>query len=449
MKKLHFPILALSTLLGLAACGGGDDGAAASPPEGNTPVATAGVPVAPFVLSTTGHVQATVVTAPAMSFSLQGTSANAAFDYSVNRDFVLNTGKTAAAMQDAWISAEVTAAWAQGWTGNGVKIGILDDFTPQDDSAFLHIAHPTGCTVAVLSGSTMNLCSEQASAAYRMTHGDQVAGIAGAATSTFVGKLTESGIYTGAASSGSYQSVADITATFSTPYYGAAKDAQVIRGDFLSHQQSTNGLFAVLKEWGAGDDARSRLYQQVRVVNLSLSSGSSDAGINQRMFDSQIGYASSSSTPNAVFVKAAGNFACAASAAGCDPINQVLYSAAAFKEKTILVGALDAPGGRLASYSNMAGSYADRFVVADGRGIHSTQGGYVEGTSFAAPRVAGFAAIIAQKYPALSAANIAKALLESAVWNSAWGEKTAATQAIYGQGEASLSRALALAGTLR
>jgi subtilisin family serine protease len=352
-------------------------------------------------------------------------------------------------MQGAWISADVRAAWAQGWTGNGIKIGVLDDFTPEDDSAFLHIQHPTGCTVAVLPASTIKLCSDNATAAYRMTHGDQVAGIAGGAAATFTGKLSESGIYTEAASSGSYQGVTDITATFSSPYYGAAKDAQVIRGDFLSHQQSTNGLFAVLQDWGVGVDARSRLYQQVQVVNLSLSSGSSDATANQRLFDAQIGYASSSTTPDAVFVKAAGNFSCAASAAGCDPINQVLYQASAFKEKTLLVGALDAPGSRLASYSNMAGAYADRFVVADGRGIHSTQGGYVEGTSFAAPRVAGYAAIIAQKYPALSAAKIAKAVLDSAIWNPAWGEKTAATQAIYGQGEASLSRALALADTLR
>lgn len=449
MENHYFPILALSTLLGLSACGGGDNSALPSSPDDQTPVATVGVPVAPFVLGNTGDVQAKVVTAPTTSFSLQGASVHAVFDYSVHRDYVVNVGKTAATLQDAWISADVTAAWAQGWTGNGIKVGVLDDFSPQDDSEFLHVAHPTGCTVAVLTAGTVQLCSDQATAAYRMTHGDQVAGIAGVATSSFAGKLTESGIYTEPASSGSYQGVADITATFSTPYYGVAKDAQVIRGDFLSHQQSTNGLFALLKEWGVGDDARSRLYREVKVVNLSLSSGSRDPVANQSLFNAQLAYASTSTTPDSVFVKAAGNFACVAPDAACDPINQVLYRATAFKDKTILVGALDAPGGQIASYSNRPGSYADRFVVADGRGIHSAQGGHVEGTSFAAPRVAGYAAIIAQKYPALSAPNIAKALLDSAVWNPAWGEKTAATQAIYGQGEASLSRALTLAGTLR
>lgn len=449
MKKPNLFMLAAATLLGLAACGGGgDDSATVVTPTEPTPADTAGQPL-PFVLDTTRPVQATVVTAPAMTFSLQGDTANTAFDYPVNRDVLLNVGKTAAALQGVWVTADTTSAWAQGWTGNGIKIGVLDDFTAQDDTEFLHIAHPTGCTLAVLAGGNIKLCSSQSGAAYRMTHGDQVAGIAGAATATFVGQLTESGTYTEAASGGSYQGASGITATFSSAYYGVAKDAQVIRGDFLSHQQGSNGLFAVLQAWGVGLDARSLLYITVKVVNLSLSSGSSDAAANQRLFDSQIGYANTSTTPNAVFVKAAGNFACAASASGCDPLNQVLVSAAAFKDKTLLVGALAAPGGPIASYSNTAGSYAGRFVVADGRGIHSAQGGYVEGTSFAAPRVAGYAAIIAQKYPALSAATIAKALLDSAVWHTAWGEKTAATQAIYGQGEVSLSRALALADTLR
>lgn len=441
---------ALSLMLLLVGCGGGGaDNAEPSPTNGGTPVVPAAAPAAPFVLSTKDSVRAQVVTAATMSFSLLADTTSSSFDYPMNRDTNLDMGRTSSSLQGVWISPDVIAAWAQGWTGSGVKIGVLDDFTPLDDTDFLHMAHPTGCTALVVSGSTMTLCSASAMAAYRMTHGDQVAGISGALTSAFAGKLTESGAFTASSNSGTYTGVTGITATFSTPYYGVAKDAQVIRGDFLSHQQDTNGLFAVLKDWGVGTDARSQLYQEVKVVNLSLSSGSRDPVANQSLFDSQLAYASTSTTPDSVFVKAGGNFACVASAAGCDPINQVLYSATAFKDKTILVGALDAPAGRLADYSNKAGSYADRFVVADGRGIHNTRGGYVVGTSFAAPRVAGFAAIIRHKYPNLSAANTARAILDSAVWNPAWGEKTPATQALYGQGEASLSRALVQAGTLR
>jgi subtilase-type serine protease len=107
------------------------------------------------------------------------------------------------------------------------------------------------------------------------------------------------------------------------------------------------------------------------------------------------------------------------------------------------VGALDQAGGALASYSNKAGNYADRFVVADGRGIHLVADKYEVGTSCAAPRVAGYIAIIRQKFPYLSAADAAQVILDTAVWNPAWGAKTPATQAIYGQGEASLERALA------
>jgi subtilisin family serine protease len=70
------------------------------------------------------------------------------------------------------------------------------------------------------------------------------------------------------------------------------------------------------------------------------------------------------------------------------------------------------------------------------------------GTSFAAPRVAGYVAILRQKYPNLSAADAASIILSTAKWNTAWGPKNAANQAIYGQGEADLGHALAAIGAL-
>ena len=85
----------------------------------------------------------------------------------------------------------------------------------------------------------------------------------------------------------------------------------------------------------------------------------------------------------------------------------------------------------------------------DGRGIEKFDGSYDQGTSFAAPRVAGYAAIIRQKFPNLNAAKTSNIILDTATWNTRWGEKNTSTQAIYGQGEASLSRALAPVGRLR
>ena len=87
--------------------------------------------------------------------------------------------------------------------------------------------------------------------------------------------------------------------------------------------------------------------------------------------------------------------------------------------------------------------------MADGRGIQRPDGSYDEGTSFAAPRVAGYAAILRQKFPNLDAAQTASILLDTAQWTSAWGARDAGTQAVYGQGEAKLRRALAPVGSLR
>jgi subtilisin family serine protease len=127
----------------------------------------------------------------------------------------------------------------------------------------------------------------------------------------------------------------------------------------------------------------------------------------------------------------------------------VFINSPAYKDKTILVGALDQNGGSLASYSNMAGSFSARFVVADGRGLGNSAGGYEEGTSFAAPRVSGYVAILRQKFPNLNASSSASVILDTATWNSGkWGEKNATNQAIYGQGEANLGRALAPVGSL-
>lgn len=98
----------------------------------------------------------------------------------------------------------------------------------------------------------------------------------------------------------------------------------------------------------------------------------------------------------------------------------------------------------------MGSAQTDRFVVADGRaGLGSGDGNFDEGISFAAPRVAGYAAIMRQKFPNLSAANTVNILLDTTSWNAAWGEKNSTNTAIYGQGEANLGRALAPVGRLR
>ncbi len=397
----------------------------------------------------TADVRARMV-AKTMTMNLLGAqAAYPPFERIINFDNTRSLTASEVALLGVWLTPEVKAAWAQGWTGAGIKTGVMDDFTPNDTSEFLQFPITLACIDSVMPGGNVNLCRTQAKASLRMTHGDTVVAVLGNAMSAFTGKATESGNFTSSTDSGTFTGSADLAVTFSTPYYGIAKDALVVRSDFLSYQSRTTGLFSVLREWGAGADLPSQVYNQRKVINLSMSGNSTDEFTNKRIYDAQLAFANTSFAPDSVYVKAAGNLSCVTSEPTCDPINRVFYNAPTFKDKTILVGALDQAGGALASYSNKAGNYADRFVVADGRGAQLLSDEYEVGTSFAAPRVAGYIAIIRQKFPHLSAADAARVILDTAVWNPAWGVKTAATQAIYGQGEASLARALAPGTYLR
>ena len=476
--KILTLVLSVASSLALTACGGGGGTPMPSPgsntseptststPTAPSPIATNatdpnsvvttasksvdlrwGVKATPTVLKQTDNVQATI-TSTKMDLTLR---TNYGYLYpTYSQPYVTSVtvplDQSTSLLQGVWITPDVKAAWAQGWTGAGINIGVLDDFTANNSSEFLKLPIPTSCTDVT---TTFTTCSSSATAYFKQTHGDQVAMIAGGARSDLTGVVVETGGYARTAEVGTYNSVSDRKISFSSPQYGVAKDAQVIRDDFISYQSNTNGLFAVFKAWGTGADVTSQKYRTLKVVNLSLGGTSTVPVTNKATFDAQLAYANSSVTPDAVFVKAAGNSACVVSQTNCDPTNAVLYSATPFKDKSILVGALTQAGGAIAGYSNKAGSFADRFVVADGRGIARFDGVYDEGTSFAAPRVSGYAAILRQKFPNLNAATTTSVILDTASWNSAWGAKNATTQAIYGQGEANLGRALAPVGALR
>lgn len=182
---------------------------------------------------------------------------------------------------------------------------------------------------------------------------------------------------------------------------------------------------------------------------MSLGGTSSNIVSNQSLYAAQLNYANASVVPDIVFVKAAGNTSCTINLNNCDPSNSVFYNSPQYKAKSIIVGALTQAGGSIASYSNKAGTYADIFLVADGRGIYdSTTGTYDMGTSFAAPRVAGYAAILRQKFANLNAEKSASILLDTARYDTLTCHPNC-NPAIYGKGEASLSRALAPVGRLR
>ncbi len=112
-------------------------------------------------------------------------------------------------------------------------------------------------------------------------------------------------------------------------------------------------------------------------------------------------------------------------------------------QSVIFVGALSSNGttkdrASLASYSNFAGATTavqEQFLVV---GVNSSATG-LSGTSFAAPIVSGYAAIVKSKFTGASHTQIATRLLDTARRDTIAGYNPA----VHGQGEASLSRALA------
>jgi hypothetical protein len=123
------------------------------------------------------------------------------------------------------------------------------------------------------------------------------------------------------------------------------------------------------------------------------------------------------------------------------PSAQSQLAIEAFANGQILaVGAVDATN-TIASFSNRAGVAANRFLVAPGVGIPAYNlFGVIEnvnGTSFAAPHVAGAAAVLLHRWPTLTATQVADILLATAT-----DLGPAGTDAIYGRGLLNLGAAL-------
>jgi hypothetical protein len=211
---------------------------------------------------------------------------------------------------------------------------------------------------------------------------------------------------------------------------------------------------------------------QMKVVNMSFGANlaySNNFVSKLQLVDPGLNVGASS----AVLVKSAGNNSgrdTYSYTAGGDHLVQKLVDNSNTVSRLLIVGALNKNGttsspATIASYSNVAGSTAaarDRFVVANGNapfaaggvqmnaaninGYDSSPNNY--GTSYAAPVVAGYAAIIMHKFPNLTAANTSNIILDTARTDTLSCHPSCSA-AIYGKGEASLSRALAPVGSLR
>ena len=168
---------------------------------------------------------------------------------------------------------------------------------------------------------------------------------------------------------------------------------------------------------------------------------------------------------DAVITKAAGNEGDYGLTADKDPLVKALAANSSLNSRLLVVGALNYPGSvetpaTITTYSNTAGVVSgvqSRFLVASGNlpfnsGDIALNGrpvsGATVGTSYAAPRVAGYVAIVRSKFPNLNAIKASTIMLDTARYDTLSCYPNC-SPSIYGAGEASLSRALAPIGRLR
>jgi len=221
--------------------------------------------------------------------------------------------------------------------------------------------------------------------------------------------------------------------------------SQLLRhGEWVDKQVGMIAPDTVREQHDFSSNSRVRLNSgKLNTLNLSYGMFAQDGFTSIRWSQRERSIISYAHDGSAVVVKAAGNDAVAVGAANSagqvDYLNRDLIGA----EAAIFVGALDRNGtednqARLAGYSNYAGSNTtvqNQFLSVGVRG--DLTGLY--GTSFAAPVVSGYAAVIGSKFTAATPTQIAKQLLNTARTDTISGYSAT----LHGRGEASISRALA------
>ena len=180
----------------------------------------------------------------------------------------------------------------------------------------------------------------------------------------------------------------------------------------------------------------------LNTLNLSYSMMAADGFASVRWGQREASIINYARDGRAVVVKAAGNDGVAVGAANSagrvDYLNRDLIG----RQSAIFVGALSSHGtpeakASMAWYSNTAGSnpiVQNQFLVVGVTGDKTS----LYGTSFAAPIVSGYAAVLGSKFTRATPTQITNQLLSTARKDTVAGYSAA----IHGRGEASIARAL-------
>ena len=187
-----------------------------------------------------------------------------------------------------------------------------------------------------------------------------------------------------------------------------------------------------------------------RVINISLGGSTPSSGLSNAL--------AAAAAAGTVIVVSAGNDGESVDLS-IDPANPDPFAIGTLRAggaNVIIAGSVGADA-QISSFSNTAGRSAASFLTAQGEDVccvyqdgqiyTETQDGtdfvyVVNGTSFAAPQIAGAAALLAQAFPNLTGSEIVGLLLDNARDAGAQG-----TDAVYGRGVLDIGAAFAPSGT--
>ena len=376
------------------------------------------------------------------------------------------------------------AFWGKGWNGQDVAVTVIDDFITQlttrlpgkliDPLTMTRVKNDATGTATASYAQFFRYMARPYS--YRntlgvtlMTHGDIVAGIAAGdeeMTATFSdpanGYQLNAVNFNDASTPVCNKTPATSTLTCDNPLFTNATGVTsvvsyrlvpgIARGATLTTEHVNLDANTDSKQQWANISGAMLNAKTSKVINLSLGAliTNNDLSVDEML--AVLDDSPYTSAPDAVFTVAAGNDSgpCNKSESkqvfnGCNTVAVALAYQAPTKNSTLVVGALDSDGKAIAKYSNRAGLLAQRYLLAPGdSGYTDARNVGIAGTSFAAPRVAGAAAILRGMYPRLSATNIANALLLSAnkdINNDGTPDFTGVSL-VYGHGKLDLQRAI-------
>ena len=393
---------------------------------------------------------------------------------------------------DHLTETSAATAWAAGYSGQGVTINVIDDHNDADTNVDLG-TYTLSRTASNGNGTSVHKYESTHSVQYQdsstFSHGFVVANIAGGdkrdvteynVTTAYETQTTNTCTktvdvtYNWNSSSYSSSSVNEAVASsycfdnFSSPSWssavltvvpGIAKDSTMIRSNVNLNASGETSLAQIQSHHDASINHD--------VVNYSLSvempAGETWSSIKSVVAsDTEGTYTWNKGTYsiNAMYVVSSGNNGAACSSGemiNCNYLAALALLDPDIGDQSIIVGATDTISGTktIATYSNRAGVMKDRFIVADGGCGYkyysgSSAGTELKGTSCAAPKVTGAAAVVKSKFSNLSAADLSDILLLTADKDidDNGVDDFSSTSTVYGRGELDLQSALSPIGNL-